>query len=48
MKKWNSKFRYLKLDLNIENWELNYENQELFRKEVIEMFSVQLKWYIII
>jgi hypothetical protein len=46
MKKWNSEFRYLKLYLNIENWEMNFENQELFKKEIIERFSVQLKWYI--
>jgi hypothetical protein len=30
MDKWNSKFRYLKLYLSVENWELNFENQEIF------------------
>jgi hypothetical protein len=30
MKKENSKFRYLKVYLSIENWELDFENQELF------------------
>jgi hypothetical protein len=38
MKEWNSKFWYLKLYLRVENWELNFETKNYFRKEEIEFF----------
>jgi hypothetical protein len=46
MEEWNSKFRYLKLYLGVENRWLNFKNQEfILEKGVVEMVSIQLNNY---